>query len=314
MEDSIQLLAPLELKPSGDNKLPSKFAGTAYSGGKAAHYENLVIDLSSTRVADDMPLLFQHQHDKTIGFIEKTVNDGQRLTVSGALFSDIDKQAEKIAKKARAGLKYQMSVGLYDVSAERVPEGKDITVNGQTFAGPITVLRNGTVREVSIVALGADPKTSATMFKAHDHRQPKPKEGEMPDELKKQLEQLQANNARLKTELKAEQDNAGNLQSELDKLRNEQRLSEVKSLFEKTGREFSEEAAKPYMDMTSELFSSVSRDMLALAKPGDEEKPDAPDALFRDLALDGKPGENNQKPQAANLNAADIYAKRREAV
>ena len=61
-----------------------------------------------------------------------------------------------------------MSVGLYAFRREFVPAGQSIKVNNQTFQGPINVLRNGQVREVSIVTLGADPRTSSKFFELLD--------------------------------------------------------------------------------------------------------------------------------------------------
>ena len=57
-----------------------------------------------------------------------------------------------------------MSVGLYSFTTESIPAGKSVNVNGQVFSGPLRVLRKGQVREVSIVTLGADPKTAVQVF------------------------------------------------------------------------------------------------------------------------------------------------------
>jgi hypothetical protein len=45
-----------------------------------------------------------------------------------------------------------------------------ISANGSSFTGPVTVLRNGAVRECSIVTLGADPNTSVQVFGAPNSR------------------------------------------------------------------------------------------------------------------------------------------------
>ncbi len=64
MNDCIRLTAPLELKPASGDKLSQNVKGVAYSGGKVQQYESLVIDLASTTLAKDMPLLFQHRSGK----------------------------------------------------------------------------------------------------------------------------------------------------------------------------------------------------------------------------------------------------------
>jgi hypothetical protein len=88
------------------------------------------------------------------------------------LFSDIPgSPAERIAQTAQRGAPYQMSVGLFNYSEEFISSGQHVKVHGKEHTGPLTVLRRGTVRECSIVALGADSATSARLF-GRDARQP----------------------------------------------------------------------------------------------------------------------------------------------
>ena len=300
-EEIIQLSAPLELKAAQGETIPSQFAGVAYSGGKVQQYGALVVDLASTTVESDMPLLFQHRADSTIGVIKQASNDGSKITVSGNLFSDIDEQAKSVAEKSKRGLKYQMSIGIYDTSVERVPEGKTVNVNGKNFQGPITVLRNGTVREASIVALGADSNTKTKVFKA-DPGQTKTnqssKEGEMPEKDNELINELKAENARLKSELQAKTELATELQAKIDKVQKDTRLSAVKDLFKQTNREFSEESAKPYMDMDETLFDQVKKDMTELGA----KKTEVPKQLFQEFAV-GEPGNGEVDYLDADLKA-----------
>lgn len=140
------------------------FSGVAYSGGLIPEY-NAVIDLSSVALPAAMPLLLQHNHSKVIGKIDGAdVVDGA-LLITGQLFTS-DEDAADVIAKADAGAEYQMSIGIWYSAAAQVAEGAAVSVNGQAFAGPLDVLTGGTIREVSVVALGADPETSMVLLTA----------------------------------------------------------------------------------------------------------------------------------------------------
>lgn len=162
----IVLSAPLQLAAADNGALPAKFSGIAYSGGLAPGY-GVVVDLSSTTFAQKMPLLAAHDHTMMIGVISEAVVGDSGLSVAGSLFSDIPgSRAEQIAQFAQRGMPFQMSIGLFGFNEMYVQSGKSVTVNGQEFQGPVTVLSGGKVREVSVVALGADPDTEAQFFTA----------------------------------------------------------------------------------------------------------------------------------------------------
>lgn len=169
----IVLTAPLELAQGDGSALPVKFSGIAYSGGFVPSY-GVVIDMATTDFAQKMPLLANHDHTMIIGVINEGKKDNGKLSVSGALFADIaGSRAEQIAQFAQRGMPFQMSVGLFGFNELYVQAGKSVNVNGQEFQGPVTVLRDGKVREVSVVALGADPNTEAQFFNAQtiDHQE-----------------------------------------------------------------------------------------------------------------------------------------------
>ena len=160
----IELRTPLNLKETPAGTLPGQFTGIAYSGGVVPAY-GAVIDLASTAVAPTMPLLHEHQRDVIVGVVAAaSIIDGN-ITVSGRLFSDMPgTAAEKIGQLAQRGAPFQLSVGLYGYSEQMLDAGQAATVNGRTLSGPVAILRRGTVREVSIVTLGADYESSARLF------------------------------------------------------------------------------------------------------------------------------------------------------
>jgi hypothetical protein len=161
--DGFRLGAPLELK-AGGSALPDRFTGTAYSGGFVPDYE-VVIDLATTTFNQKLPLLDNHYRGGIVGVVESASAKDHRMVVGGRLFSDMaGSSAERIAQLAQRGVPFEMSVGLYSFTTESIPAGKSVNVNGQVFSGPLRVLRKGQVREVSIVTLGADPKTAVQVF------------------------------------------------------------------------------------------------------------------------------------------------------
>lgn len=199
----ISLTVPLALAAPQGAALPAQFSGIAYSGGQVPGY-GCVIDLATTQFAATMPLLAEHNRSEIIGVIDSTTNDGANLTVSGKLFSDIPGSCgEQIAQCAVRGAPYQMSVGLFGYNELWVASGSSQLVNGQVFQGPVTVLQGGRVREVSVVALGADPNTDAQFFSAPTHATPNPPKPQGPITMPPTIEELTAQVATLTAQLAA---------------------------------------------------------------------------------------------------------------
>jgi hypothetical protein len=298
-DQAYYLAAPLELEPAADDKLPAKMSGIAYSGGVAEDYFGaLVIDLSQTKVAAHLPLLYEHRRDQTVGVIHSMSNDGAKLGIDASLFVDDDPQAKSISTKAKAGLHWQLSIGLFGA---KVDERQDVEINGQQFTGPVTVLHGGTVREVSVVALGADDNTNADFFSAgHSRHQPQ-EDNQMPDnDLQAKVDALEAKIA----DLAAERDNATERADKAEQAITDMKLSArthaIKTLFAEIGREYSDESAKHYLALPDEVFEGIAADLRA-------RKPQAPSHLFSEQAT-GSPGTG-----AAQIDTQSIYDSRRVA-
>ena len=166
MTQHMQFIADgaLTLKAATPDKLPSMFAGIAYTGAVIQRLA-LVIDIETTEVPATMVLLHEHSRTAIIGVVESATKRAGGLEVAGRLFSDIaGSTAEKLAQLAMRGAPLQMSVGLFGYTEEFVPAGQVVTVGGKPVPGPVTVLRRGVIRECSIVTLGADSATSARLF------------------------------------------------------------------------------------------------------------------------------------------------------
>ena len=271
----VYLSAPLAL--AKDDGLPSQFDGIAYSGGLVPNYEPIVIDLTSLRAQAPMPLLYEHTRELAIGTVASTVNTGDALTVTGSLFSGFDATAESVAQKAAAGMPWQMSVGVFDFSVESVPAGKSISVNGRDFAGPVAVLRGAHVREVSVVALGADPDTAVSMFSQPEGVPP------MSESNPARVAELEAELASVKAELATHAAASAAREAEAQSAA----LSVLLKLLGKPAG-----AAAPYATMTAAQLTALTDDLRAAA----------PAALFHEQsASTGQP--------AASILLADARAR-----
>ena len=148
--------------PEQEGDKPVRCTGVAYSGGSFRQWWSALpcyVDLSGMRLAEQVCLMYNHSYDPEcrLGVIEAK-NDGKTLTIDGE-FDTGNPLAQSII---RAGKKFawQLSIGAENVKLERVDEGTVETINGNTVNGPALVIRESILREVSIVAIGADAKTS----------------------------------------------------------------------------------------------------------------------------------------------------------
>ena len=148
--------------PKQEGDKPVRCTGVAYSGGSFRQWWSALpcyVDLSGMRMAEQVCLMYDHDYDPEcrMGVIEAK-NDGKTLTIDGE-FDTGNPIAQSII---RAGKKFawQLSIGAENVKVERVDEGTVETINGNTVNGPAIVVRESVLREVSIVAIGADAKTS----------------------------------------------------------------------------------------------------------------------------------------------------------
>lgn len=142
-----------------------KVAGVAYAGGPIAQAWStapLVIDLAGMSFAPQIPLLENHWNDPSarVGAVTARVA-GDALHISGG----IDTATERGAALAEAGrrIPWQLSIGAAIDGARLLRENETATVNGREFKGPLYIAEKTTLREVSIVAVGADAETTLSI-------------------------------------------------------------------------------------------------------------------------------------------------------
>jgi hypothetical protein len=283
--EALRFACPASFADAGGER---RFEGVPYSGDAIvghAYWDKVIFDLSSTRASQSLSALFNHDPTVIVGRTD-SVNIGSDIRVAGVIYGDDD--GKRITGKP--GHPWEMSVYIRPGRVDEVAAGQSVEVNGRTFTGPGHIFRNAVIREVSFCALGADSNTRATVFGHGDSVALEFNEGgktTMPEntpnpeleQLRAQVATLTAENASLKERAKAA------------------RTSAVKALFTDLGRDYTEEAAKPYVEMDETAFAAVSADLRASKKA-------APSHLFNEQATG-----NGQQADAGSMLVAD--AKRR---
>ena len=143
------------------NGAKPKVVGVAYSGGKMSlpgWRHPVVVDLAGMEIPESVPLLTNHENktDSRIGLISAAVRNNA-LEITGEIVSD-SRDAADIIAQGKAGADWQLSIGA-DVKECELVKGSH-EVNGQEVEGPFYHIKKSTLREVSVVAVGADAHTN----------------------------------------------------------------------------------------------------------------------------------------------------------
>lgn len=156
-----------------------KVAGIAYSGGKMnlpGWKYQVVVDLAGMEIPETVPLLTNHENktDARVGMISASVKNNT-LEITGEIVSEND-DAKNIVAQSKAGADWQLSIGA-DVKDCELVQGKR-EVNGQEVEGPFYHIKKSVLREVSIVAVGADAHTAMRVTAQFNIANPNLNEGE----------------------------------------------------------------------------------------------------------------------------------------
>lgn len=144
------------------------FSGKANSGGIFDHwyYTKLALDMKSLKInRQDLPVLRDHWSNAICGYTSKVTKGDDGINVEGLLFDATDVGREMLAIM-EAGFPTQMSVWVPPGRVQRLAEGEEAKVNGQTMTGPGAIFYDATLREVTLTSLGADENTGASLLSA----------------------------------------------------------------------------------------------------------------------------------------------------
>ncbi|HNO80358.1 MAG TPA: hypothetical protein PKN33_20110 [Phycisphaerae bacterium] len=159
---------------SGTDKQMPRFRMVAYTGGTmriSGFPHPVVVDLEGLAIErQDIPVRLDHKPQQGVGHTQRVAIENGQVIAEGMISRDTS-WARDVAKSGVNGFPWQASIGAAVVDAEFVPNGQRITVNGRTFDGPLHVVRQAVLKEISFVDSGADTATSARIA-AQNKEQP----------------------------------------------------------------------------------------------------------------------------------------------
>ena len=138
------------------------------------------IELAGVTWREDnaIPILCLHDSydiDAICGQAKKVKCEGSSLIVD-AEFMPVSETAKKVHELAKAGFKFQASVGISPSDVLYIDKDTKAMLNGTEVEGECYIVRAGVLNEVSIVPLGADNSTATAIAAAS---QPKKEESIM---------------------------------------------------------------------------------------------------------------------------------------
>lgn len=162
-----------------------RVAGTAYTGGGMrlpGWRHPVVVDLSGMEIPETVPLLTNHENrtDARVGMVRAKVTGGV-LEIEGDIVSD-GEAASGIVAQCKAGADWQLSIGADVRESELVKADRE--VNGQTATAPFYLVSKSVLREVSVVAVGADQSTRMRVSASFNMMHPEHVKGEDMEENK----------------------------------------------------------------------------------------------------------------------------------
>ncbi len=137
--------------------------GVAYTG-QVLHsmFGDVIADLKGLAPINARGIALLYGHHSPVGVVRSVSETERGLEYSGEMVKGLEKSNE-IAALAASGFPWQLSIRAEPDVIEELGEKATAEVNGQTVTGPITIFRQWRLPEISIVELGMDGDTEATI-------------------------------------------------------------------------------------------------------------------------------------------------------
>ena len=267
---------PFDIAKQAEEGKKRTFTGVAYSGEAIqGHYYwgDVVFDLDTMQIKTPLGALIDHDTGRRAGVVTSFTKDNQGgLQVAGDLLSN--KYGQEVAQDSDEGYPWQMSVYIDPGSIEEVERG-EVVVNGKTLKAPITIFRNGVIREVSFCALGADDNTSAVAA-SHTPKQFNKQEDTDVTELEKEKE----------ARIAAEQQRDAAL-NELKQFKEQKRSDDIAALESELKVQFSAEDKKSYTEMDESAFTFATKQLRQFSAAKNDKQTNNLQHLFKHQAQSG---------------------------
>lgn len=158
----------VEAAAGEDGAKLKKFKMIAYTGGlmrPSGFGTDVVLDLSTTKVAAGArPILLQHDPLKPLGHSAPgQIKIDNRIEAEGVL-SAANELVDQVQASSANGFPWKASIGAPYKRIKYVADGETAQVNGKSFKGPLYVVSDATLMEISFVALAGDDRTSAKVM------------------------------------------------------------------------------------------------------------------------------------------------------
>jgi len=298
--------------PKAEEGQKRKFKGTAYAGGRVdGHWywgrSGVVFDLDGIEIDKPTALLEEHFGSSRIGVVQ-TVDTNGKIDVSGDFLTNT--KAQEIIQDSDDGFPFQMSMMIDPGSIEEVSQGKTVTVNGQSFEGPITIFRQNRIREFTICSTGADRNTSIKAFSGKANPNPTKEDTDVTE-----LEQAQAKITELEGQVNT-------LTEQNKQFAAAKREAEISALGKDLGKEFSAEDIEEMKKLDDGAFA-FSAKQLRQFSAGSQQPPATPQAqqtpsvnpafahLFSHQANPGQGGQSNNTDTHKFTSGAQAFAEQK---
>ncbi|MFO8014545.1 MAG: hypothetical protein R6X20_14700, partial [Phycisphaerae bacterium] len=172
----LEILCPLSVEAAdGSGKQMPRFHMVAYTGGVmriSGFPHPVVVDLPGLAIErQDLPVRLDHNPRQGVGHTRRVAVEGGQVVAEGLVSRDTS-WARDVAKSGANGFPWRASIGAAVVEAEFVPQGNRVTVNGRTFDGPLHVVRQAVLKEISFVDSGADTGARARVAAREKETEP----------------------------------------------------------------------------------------------------------------------------------------------
>jgi len=136
----------------------------AYTGGalNVGFGVPVYIDLNGLYISDKpTPLMLDHRRDvdAIFGQTDSVKIENGQVIASGPVLGDSE-EAARVVALADAGFAWQASIGVEIISRQYIRRGEVAKVNGKSVKGDALIVRRGSLREISVVSIGADQNAS----------------------------------------------------------------------------------------------------------------------------------------------------------
>lgn len=150
----------------GSEYREAPFSGKANSGQPISHWywRTLVLDMAGGKVnRQDLPVLLDHDPTRIAGNTSKVKLSRDGIDVEGRIF-DATVAGSDALRLLDVRFPFQMSIWFQPKTVLRLSDGEKAKVNGIEVLGPAAIIKEWTLREVTLTSLGADEATSAALL------------------------------------------------------------------------------------------------------------------------------------------------------